>query len=474
MARGPFKWLFCLILFSGSLPVRAQDTVVQVDRSTRTLNPEFFGFNGAQVIEGTSWRNPDFLKAVVRLDPALLRYPAGTVANYWDWEKGWFVTDRLPANYRRLPLTLNRLEEFQKGLVATQARPIFVLNMLTADLPNQLMMLRRAQKLNMPIRYIELGNEFYLKDKDNIERFPTPESYGQEANQWAKVIHEEFPSAKIAIVGATVTGQSDNRERNWGQGIYPNLGPINAITFHLYSGSGLVGGNNDLNRVAPNVLGAAFGRWQTFQQNDLQNVPMGKEVWVTEYNLFDRKVAIQGTWLHGMYVLTQSLLFLEDSRIQMVINHALVGSATFSAIFDDSEGFQLTGFISPPNPPITKPFTLTASGYSLRMFSKATRGMNSAQKLSFDPNPAVRTSRGTQYPTLLGWTFSGSNSRQTLVVNLGSTAQTIRYPTRTANRFEQLSALPATLVVQLKNLTTKTGTLGKSLVLPPFSITRLY
>src|SRR5579862_8241793 len=49
----------------------------------RQLATYFLGYN-AEPINSPSWNDPTYAQAVAQFKPGTLRYPGGTVANYWD------------------------------------------------------------------------------------------------------------------------------------------------------------------------------------------------------------------------------------------------------------------------------------------------------------------------------------------------------------------------------------------------------
>src|SRR5207248_10180294 len=128
---------------------------------------------------GVRWSNSSLLRALAELKPQTLRYPGGTVANYWDWRQGWFVRGaQVPPNWYNLPPAPAPLEDFKQAIKASGATPVFVLNMLTSTLDAQLAMLRHARWLGLPVALVELGNEFYLNAPDYAAAFPTGQDYG--------------------------------------------------------------------------------------------------------------------------------------------------------------------------------------------------------------------------------------------------------------------------------------------------------
>jgi hypothetical protein len=149
----------------GSNPPAVTGTVTASSGATRSLTPFFLGYNNVPFLS-PSWTNPEVVKVATQLKPGTLRSPGGTVANYWDWQTGWFVPGA-PFNSPRSPYGL---PELQIAVQTTAAKPVYVLNMLTSHLDSQLNMLRTAKQMGLPVNFVELGNEFYLSSPEDYKK----------------------------------------------------------------------------------------------------------------------------------------------------------------------------------------------------------------------------------------------------------------------------------------------------------------
>ncbi len=149
----------------------------------RTIN-EFYGLNGANtLLQETKFAEPEINKLLKEAQPSRLRYPGGTLANYWDWQEGWFLRNfadkgcfSLPVTYQNRKRLMPALDAFgnvnlrdgdylldlRNALLSTGAKPLFVVNPLTSDLNYQMAMLLDAKEHNIPIDRVEIGNEFFL------------------------------------------------------------------------------------------------------------------------------------------------------------------------------------------------------------------------------------------------------------------------------------------------------------------------
>ena len=480
-------------------PKRTPDpAAIEVTLETsRALGPNLFGFNNDQTIRGVERDDQAYNDALGSLSPGTLRFPGGTSANYWDWERGDFVCGKggtyrlfnqrsalpcaLPNGYQALNPPNHSLENFKTELDRTGADAVFVLNMLTrrtgqteSNLSSALRMLKEAERLGIAVNYVELGNEFYLPhgdrdaSKDYQIAFPNVKAYTREAQRWTKAVRQAFPDAQIAAVGADRRPDAGKRRNTWNEGVTKALaGQIDALSIHTYAGA---------NADAREDTAAFLGTPQTRLDNlgdEWDALPQDLPLWITEYNLFSRKASVQGTWAHGLFAATQTLSFLQEKNVELMNFHSGVGNAVFGALFRDDEGFDYgeTSFPAPQNPPATVPFARTASGQTLQLVGGAMRGATSGRALSFSPMPELPAGQ----PALVGWHFSGDDE-EVVLLNLSEGEQTLELAdlNLTGGSFVQRSADPNVRVTGAADQIDEVeGELGASVTLPAYSITRI-
>jgi hypothetical protein len=227
----------------------------------------FYGFNGASLItldetlivgcSGTGWAGTCLLANIDNVSFCELRYPAGTVANYWNWYDGWFLPNKkMQTGYSLMPRFENYVPKdcdiptFAVAAKKAAVTPIFNINLLTSDKFYQAAMLYRARALNLSIQNLELGNEFYHDNKLNVLKYPTPSSHITDANNYLSFFSTHFPTGvstanpfiQSAVVGAvTASDEASYGRRNTWLGDLASTSGINseAITLHNYISSGL-------------------------------------------------------------------------------------------------------------------------------------------------------------------------------------------------------------------------------------------
>ncbi|MCY7409362.1 MAG: T9SS type A sorting domain-containing protein [Chitinophagales bacterium] len=430
--------LVFLILLFDWLMLNAQ-TIDMALGYQRTFNNDFIGYNGQSMErDSIGWSNPFLLSNLPKLNPKNIRYPGGGVSNWWDWRKGWFVNDPgLPPAYSGIPVRDNRLENFKKSIDATGSNAILVLNMITSTLSDQVAMLKHADSIGIKVKLVELGSEFYLEGGDDsvaiVNLFPTAESYAIVASKWADTIHKYFPLAKVAAQGAYNRNNAPRRI-TWDENLYPSLHGENVISFHTYMSAAKADEeyNNTIGAFTsaelPTLFSRPFKMWDILSTEDLPLVPKGDDVWITEYNLRDKNKPTQGCWAHGLFAATQTMLFLNDSRIKHLAFHSMDGTAVAGSFFNVIDGYNYGSaghFIPPTNPPAsTQYWGLTAAGRTMQQLGLAMKNMTNASPLEFYALPTITTIDGEDtitYPAIYGWAFTSNDSTQVCIVNLSAT-----------------------------------------------------
>jgi hypothetical protein len=391
----------------------------------RTVTPTLLGLNGVNTT-GPRWDDSSFDSVLKEFAPGVIRYPGGTVANYWSWPNGWFQPGSWPGEPARA--VNDTLPVFGVGLAAAGAVPMLNLNTVTfngaigssaensAMLGQQLQALHSAAAAGLPVKMVELGNELYQSGyistgpngQDYTKRFPNATDYATQMNAWISAIHSAFPGVKVATVATDandVNGISQRRS-TWNASVLPVLKGEDAVTIH----------DNlrvfDASSSPATVLAYPYLHFQKLKSHELALFHSDQlPVWVTEFNLADQTAGhvFQGTWLHGLFVAAQALLFTGDADITYAGLNATTGTAS-APIFNSAHALGSGG-------PATVPLALSATGTTLSMIQAAFRRASAGQALSFSPGPVLGT---TGAPALLGEVLTTSHGPEVLVVNLSA------------------------------------------------------
>ena len=513
-------------------PAFGQTISVGLNAATsRVLPANFYGANG-QARNIVPWDqspspnqplyNPNFPSALKGLHYGILRFPAGTGGNYWNWQTGDFVSNYLLTNTTNppspYPSLLSELES-ELGSAAqrsgAQIKGDFVLNALSDPLcappaipgkqycsftptsPNegyQLQLLNSLAQQNVKIVYAEIGNEYWLTWADYENVYPNAQSYATLANKWATDIHRMFPSLKVAAVAAHCHScGSGTRLSTWNSDLMSVLTVPDAVAIHLYTPSGLTG-SKVTNSNAWMMLLTPFEQWAAVLAEDFpalakagspRSAVYAPSVWFTEFNVL--KDDTVGTWAHGLYLATYDLLFATNSRVTMALHHETQDAMeAYGDIFAGTSGFS--------NQTVNITTALdgyTASGLTIREIDTAALGQTFAQALTF---PGAPTFTGSTQPVIIGELFAGGGQRpvQAILLNLDSAPHTVDVSgVIGTGTFRQIYGEAGAYVdgntkvggfeawddvnpTTQTNLTLTTGALvANSMTLQPFSITRL-
>ncbi len=395
---------------------------VSLTGPVRTVTPDLLGLNAVNTT-GPRWDNSKLDAVLTKFGPGVLRYPGGTNANYWAWKAGWFQPGRWPSE---LPNYVDdKIGVFQVALNAAGSAPLYNLNVLTyhgaigtnalngAMLRGQIAFLRAAAAAGMPVQKVELGNELYLTGASNTgphaqdyaTRFPTAADYASQMNTWIAALHTDFPGVQVAAVAADpnyIPGVSQRRS-TWDTDVLPALHGEDVVSVH------------EIQRVyqpgpVPTVLAQPYIRYRTFKANQLKLIESYHlPVWLTAFNMEDQTPGqvIQGTWLHGLYVAEQTLLYLANPVFEYIGLSGSIGTAHGGAIFDGPDGLGA-------GKPHTVPLALTAAGTALAVIQSAFHGASASQALAFAGGPSLGS---TGAPALTGEAVTAPAGRRLVLVN---------------------------------------------------------
>lgn len=427
---------------------------------TRQLSSAFLGFNGNLVGLQEPWRDERLLEVFSRLNAGNIRYPGGTVANFWDWDDG-AIDRRLSASQlggsrgllaNKSPATSYRLDNLAILVRASGVKPIFVANMVRYGVDEQIAHLNRAKSLGIPIELVELGNEFYIGRGAYPavdEKFPNVDKYADDVALWSRRLKSAFPGIRIAAIatGPMIGLKKSLRRRSWDENLFRKLENVDALTIHTYARAP-AGEQNGEDGDAGSAWGSAEAQVRQYQslKSDLgaqllfsrprervrgripvNYFPPGLDLWVTEFSLIDAVGALRGTWAHGLGVAGFVDSFLLDERIKYVCYHNLFAQAMFSAIWrnPDELRFRRVGAFRHPAAKM-----LTGPGVVLKMFLVAMHGMTSASPVVFlQPNSSDRSVVDREQISC--WLFSNQKVQRALIVNFsGRTLRLQSFPGR--------------------------------------------
>lgn len=414
---------------------------------SRSLPAGYFGINydygGASVYEGDS----DVAKQLAALGPGTVRWPAGTGADYFQWQKGYPVDPDAskgkcgnPQEGQTDGLSFT-LEDLAAAYRSTHATPIFDLNVMTASLSNQLDMLRTAHdQYGLPVRYVELGNEFYLCTADFVKKFPTAEDYGKLVAADVAALHRAFPGVRVAAVGALP--DTTARSKGWNAGLLSEAKP-DAVTLHDHPEF-----NESLTASElPSLFAEAFSSAGTVasRTSELHGIP----AWITEYGL--------------------SLKSSKGNPPQLTYANALFEGASAVQLAQKVHDATLINYWSAFGPSVSYAYTshgLSPAGLATQWLDQAAGGAKSEAPVTFTGGPVLGS---TGYPALVGESFRTGG---TLLINLSGQRVTVGGKAiGSGGRYEQVTGNPVKQYSTASDLTVSHGPVARTITLAPYSMT---
>lgn len=440
--------------------------------SQRSVPSAFFGFNAESLVLPIDARLMDSraLDSKQAVMPgAILRIPGGTPSQWIDWRTGRLIdAPGSPFSTVDQDGSALTLRGWASIVHRTGATPLWDLNVLTSNLSDQLAMLRAAQKLGLPVRYVELGNELWDPEAPYVARYPTGASYGTAMNPWITAIHRQFPRAVIAVSGADESDPQLNgggpRYLAWNQSLLSTVRGENAIAIHPYWSL------PDLQPPGSNVeatLTAGQTAWVGFAKS-LDTLPRGLQVWLTEWNQTGRFTSggVQ-IWAQALAVDAFALDTLVDDQVTMSLLHDVVDGAKQPQDVSTSVVFPLFTDGSDGSPTLGR----TALGYTFPLLVQAMAGEQKVEPLAFPGAPEVGGQAGVVGVALFG--------RRTgaFMVNLNPQPVNVKLP-KAFDRPMKMTALSARATAQpgwvpTDHVVTNTVKVQKSVRLPADSVVRL-
>lgn len=253
-----------------------------------------YGLNGNIAFSPLDYSSEMLCDSIAALGVTELRFPGGTISAKYQWNK-----DDIPS---------------LKNLTKRGIDIIFVLNMITSDLENQLAMLKYADSIGIPIKYIEFGNE--LTNGNNPGRITFHQSgieYGNMCAEWAAEIKKSFPNVQFAC---WLENKPDIK--TWVSETLSRFKPDGCVN-HFYPNE---------KDVAPNgiVDTALLHEWILKALNhagvDKINIP----IWVTEFNMGEQDLSALKPGEHERALVYMLKLFsnLVTTGEKINISHIIV------------------------------------------------------------------------------------------------------------------------------------------------------
>lgn len=261
----------------------------------------------------------------------LMRFPGGTVANLYDWERGTVVPKR-PGQKQTARSV--EWEEFMSSCKTKGVRIIYVINIF--DPTDKIVRLvQTIRKNKYPVVALELGNENY--GKLSFDRIGGVAGYWKKSMEIASALRNignELPLG-ITIMPEHVPGTRGRRSksfREWnGYLSEKDLSPFQAVITHPYLNLKKLKGFDKAYKVALEGYNDCF-------KQIAAEFP-GKEIWVTEFNVVKAgQYANNNTMIHGLLMSRLYAAFIMQQQVTIAAYHSF--NLRFGLFYPDPSSFR--------------------------------------------------------------------------------------------------------------------------------------
>lgn len=407
--------LFCILAVFGiiSFDLMAQQQVT-LKPVKKPIPAYLAGLNGRST-EGPSWSNSSFLRLVEEMAPGYVRYPAGTIANYWDWHTGNFIEGS--GKKTKYPFTIKQCVEgvpkhTRLIYVVNMARPtpstgisiaadLLVLtseNTLQSKISDMLSALHEFEQSGKLPDVVELGNEFYFLNDHGAIYARNPDLYLNHSKQISQVLKKHYPQIKIILC---TTKEGTSGRDDWNNAVFERLTKdvefrslISGVVQHHYINEnyGSLEPVTDINQ-AIDAIAEGFTYVEDVRKS-YEIVPDGIKLWLTEFGV--TKQNMEGCWASGLRSVAFSMAWLEwIDKIENMMWHHITKE---------------------PNVIDRQLMELGPVGIAYGLFMKAFNGKSFLQELNFTYNPQATAS----IDALHGYQLISEKEESILILNIGS------------------------------------------------------
>ena len=302
----------------------------------------------------------DFVALTKALRPRTLRFPGGTVGNFYHWDISGFRQDEMNSTLstqlnRRNKANYTKLEKRRDGIISfddfmkfcndLDITPVVVVNLWTGNPEESAAWVRYSMEKGYNVNYWELGNEYYLPHY--VKKFPTAEIYMNEAKKHALAMKEVNPNIKVSVSATPVAFHKEGFlikrvQRKWDEQLANYSDPssidwFDAFSVHVYA-------YKAVKNVEIDVMRRYLFGWIHYECEEAmsyyEQLFPDKEMWITEWNIANPGNRVANTQLHAMYVGDFFLKLLSYPKITHANFHVLAGPG---------KGFPVFSRITPVN-----------------------------------------------------------------------------------------------------------------------------
>lgn len=306
------------------------------------VNTNIFGVNIGYAFARELDKDSGFVQLLREMHPASLRFPGGTVANWYHPDLpayGYKANEILPTLGGLYALQSKRSENILYNFIRlckeVNSGAVFCANLLTGTTDETLFVIDKLKKNNIPILGVELGNEFCLLSYR--KQFPDVKTYIDRIKTTAIEIRKKYPDVKLAVVSGDVVPMNDMSARSkfmrdWSLGLNKE-NFYDAYVWHFYASCADCDKDKyfdniysrNLDAMAPNKTNKLYNSGAIFTQLFGKN----RKLWLTEWNISNGEF-LDNTFVQAAYVSENFLNIIDlntkyNNYIELSNLHAMDG-----------------------------------------------------------------------------------------------------------------------------------------------------
>jgi alpha-L-arabinofuranosidase len=266
------------------------------------INTKIFGFNTGFMFGGDIQDLPEVQRLHRSISPVTLRFPGGTIANYYHPDKpGYGFREEEMGHMKDFSGYLrnqafekeNYLEAFARLSKTTNTQVIYVANLLTGTIDENIRAIDRLQSHGLKVVGIELGNEFLLQRYRG--NYPSVQVYIDQAKTFAAAFRKKYPGIPLAVVGSgegEAIGSDAAKFTNLWNSTLAKETFYDAVVYHFYARTGACNKLGDEGKGLQEVFNCLlettaiehYNLVDLVMQNLIKTYGKNRKIWITEWN----------------------------------------------------------------------------------------------------------------------------------------------------------------------------------------------
>ncbi len=275
-----------VILMTSRLTVAVEMELGQVEKTPKDL----YGFNCnllmAIAFEGVTTGGVEMENAIADLKPAGLRFPGGTIANNYLWQKDSFSEQKDDLTqwagkqidlFRKMGKPYD-LPGYIRQCRQYQLNPIWVLNIYEETPESAVALMEKLAGMRLKVKMVEMGNEPYWDPRslNNVD------IYSQYCRPLAQALKQYDPALAIGACFGPLQNEPYNYRDKWNS-ILASQDWYDAIIFHDY-----YGGQGFVLEKGAKLPSEALLHPEPFIDDPVEELTQlvpNKPIWLTEWNI---------------------------------------------------------------------------------------------------------------------------------------------------------------------------------------------